>query len=197
MRRLAGIASVKSEVETNVIILPGFGGSDENHWQSRWQSSSSRYSRFAPGTWELPELSDWIDALHLAIGAQNAPPILVAHSLACLLVAHWQRVSKLPIVGAVLVAVPNPNSPVYTDVGRSFADPPTEQLPFPSLVVASDNDPFATIEYSRTLAIQWGSGFVEAGSLGHIGSASGVGDWKQGRDLVTAFMAGLGATGRS
>lgn len=70
----------------DIIILPGIGGSGEAHWQTRWEKSNPEMRRFQPADWEKPDLADWISALERAVGASATPPLLVAHSLACLLV---------------------------------------------------------------------------------------------------------------
>jgi uncharacterized protein len=176
---------------TDVVILPGIGGSGELHWQTRWEKSDQRYRRFQPTDWNRPELEDWMFALDRAVGAAPKPPLLVAHSLACLLVAHWQQVSTAPVAGAFLVAVPNPKAQAFPIEAASFADPPPSKFRFPSRIIASTNDPYGTIEYARGRASQWGSDIVEVGELGHINEASGLGDWRQGKTLLTAFAAGV------
>jgi predicted alpha/beta hydrolase family esterase len=98
---------------TDIVILPGIGGSGELHWQTRWQKNDPTHRRFLPTDWNRPELEDWISALDRAVGAAPNPPLLVAHSLACLLVAHWQQISTAPVAGAFLVAVPNPQSQAF------------------------------------------------------------------------------------
>ncbi|WP_082649803.1 RBBP9/YdeN family alpha/beta hydrolase [Bradyrhizobium lablabi] len=176
---------------TDFIILPGIGGSGEKHWQTRWETSDPRCRRFQPADWDRPQFRGWIEALDRAVGAASKPPLLVAHSLACLLVAHWQRVSTAQVVGAFLVAVPNPEAPAFPAEAASFANPPSSKFRFPSLVVASANDPYGTVEYARRRASQWGSGIVEVGELGHINEASGLEDWPQGKALLAAFAAGV------
>ena len=99
------------------IIVPGIGGSGEAHWQTRWQQANPAMRRFSPADWHRPDLDDWIAALDLAIAAASAPPVLIAHSLGCLLVAHWQLASRRACAGALLVAVPDPAKP-----GTFFAD---------------------------------------------------------------------------
>jgi predicted alpha/beta hydrolase family esterase len=107
------------------------------------------------------------------------------------LVAHWQQVSTAPVAGAFLVAVPNPQGEAFPVEAASFAGPPPTKFRFPSLIIASANDPYGTIEYARGRAKQWGSGIVDVGELGHINEASGLEDWPQGKALVTAFAAGV------
>ncbi len=176
---------------TDIVILPGIGGSGELHWQTRWERTNPRCGRFQPADWNQPELEHWISALDRAVRAAPKPPLLVAHSLACLLVAHWQQVSTAPVAGAFLVAVPNPQAEAFPVAAASFANPPPSKFRFPSLVIASANDPYGTIEYARERASEWGSGIVEVGELGHLNEASGLEDWPQGKALLAAFVAGI------
>jgi uncharacterized protein len=50
-------------------------------------------------------------------------------------------------------------------------------------------------KYAETRATQWGCPLVDLGDVGHINGAIGLGDWAQGRSLLTAFCAGLGIEG--
>ena len=185
-------AAARGTDMADIVILPGIGGSGETHWQSHWEKANSRMRRFEPMNWEQPDLDDWTAALDRAVGAATEPPLLVAHSLACLLVAHWQRVSSLSVVGAFLVAVPDPESDAFPAEAAPFAHTPKGKFRFPSLIIASSDDPYGKLDYARTTAIQWGSGIVEAGALGHINGRSGLEDWPGGLALLTAFAAGAG-----
>lgn len=179
---------------TDFILLPGIGGSGEAHWQSHWERSRKEMRRFQPASWKEPDLSDWIATLERTVAAAERPCILVAHSLACLLIAHWNAATRLSVEGAFLVSVPDPTASAFPKAASGFADVPKGKLGFPSLIVASSDDPFATLQYSRQRADQWGSDFVVAGALGHINAASGVGDWPQGADLLAKFVEGLSAS---
>lgn len=176
---------------TSFITLPGIGGSGETHWQTHWEASDPCFTRFHPSDWDKPHLADWQDALERQIDNSPSPPVLVAHSLACLLVAHAAETVAGRVMGAFLVAVPDPASAAFPAAAASFANPPRHRLPFPTLIVASANDPYATPDYVKERAEEWGAGFVEIGPCGHINGASGLGIWHQGRMLFGAFCAGL------
>ncbi|MBZ9719186.1 alpha/beta hydrolase [Mesorhizobium sp. AD1-1] len=175
----------------DIIVLPGIGGSGDAHWQSLWQHDNPRMTRFSPENWDHPRLADWIGALDIAVAGSERPPLLVAHSLSCLLVAQWQRVSSLPVAGAFLVAVPDPSGAAFPSEASDFAPTPLEKFRFPSLIIASADDPYGTVGYVRRTAAAWGSGIVEIGAAGHINGASGLAEWPRGRDLLAAFAAGL------
>ncbi|MGY4505733.1 putative alpha/beta hydrolase family esterase [Bradyrhizobium sp. GM24.11] len=137
---------------TEFIHLPGIGSSGEDHWQSHWEQADPAIRRFAPASWDQPDLVDWIVALDRAVGAAKRPPVLVAHSLACLLVAHWEKQGSAPVKGALLVAVPDPRSPAFPAEAAGFASVPEERFRFPSLIVASTNDPYASLPYVEARA---------------------------------------------
>jgi predicted alpha/beta hydrolase family esterase len=172
---------------TEFIHLPGIGNSGEAHWHSHWENADPAIRRFAPASWDQPELSDWIAALDKAVSEARTPPILVAHSLSCLLVAHWQNVSRLPVKAAFLVAVPDPSSAVFPAQAAGFADVPQHGFGFPSLIVASINDPYGALPYVEARAKQWGSMLKVIGPAGHINGQSGLGAWPEGLSLLTEF----------
>lgn len=175
----------------DIIIVPGIGGSGETHWQSRWEVADPRMRRFSPSNWDRPDLEDWIATLDRAVAQAKAAPLLVAHSLSCLLVAHWARRSRYRASGAMLVAPPDPSSPTFPSEAAGFAGPPVTVLPFPSLVIASSDDPFGSLDYARTTANGWGSEFMGIGARGHINGTSGLGDWPEGRAALAALEARL------
>jgi len=174
---------------TEFIVLPGIGGSGESHWQTHWEKASPAMRRFTPADWNAPDFKNWMAALETAVATATAPPLLIAHSLSCLLVAHWQKVSRLPVTGAFLAAVPDPSSPVFPANAEDFASVPRERFRFPSLIIASTNDPYGSLEYVKAKAVHWGSQLHVAGALGHINGASALGEWREGRALLEDFVA--------
>lgn len=177
---------------SDIITLPGLGGSGEGHWQTWWERQDSSMRRFQPSSWDRPILTDWIAALEREISRSKTPPILIAHSLACQLIAHWAPIKKAAILGAFMVAAPDPTGEIYLAEAGSFADPPRQRLPFRSLLVASTDDPFSSFDHARRSAESWGSAFVDVGPRGHINAASGLGDWPEGKAIFGRFRAELG-----
>jgi hypothetical protein len=66
-----------------------------------------------------------------------------------------------------------------------------ERLPFSSLVVASRNDDRVSFDRAEIFATAWGSTLVDAGNLGHIGSAAKLGLWPFGLIYFGQFVASL------
>ena len=167
-------------VTTPVLVLPGLGNSGPQHWQTRWALRHPDWQRVNLGNWDSPVCDDWVRALDVAVQACPSPPILVAHSLACLLVAHWASRVRATVKGALLVAVPDPSSPRFPTSARGFAPVPMQPHGFPSTVVASVNDPFGSSTFAQRCADAWGSRFVDIGEACHINANSGLGDWAEG-----------------
>jgi predicted alpha/beta hydrolase family esterase len=102
------------KMATKILILPGLGGSGENHWQSFWSRELDHTHRLEQDNWEEPELDKWLERLNETLLKINGPLILVAHSLAVSLVAHWDLKYHNPnIKGALLVAPADVDSPAY------------------------------------------------------------------------------------
>ena len=171
------------------LIIPGLNGSGPGHWQTLWAEKYG-FGRVEQHDWENPDPSLWTGTLDAYIEASKNPVVLVAHSLGCLTVAHWARVYREKINrvhAAFLVTPPDVEcSPHIPEALRCFAA--HELLPFPSLVVGSENDPYMTRDDAQALAADWGSRFVNAGAVGHINLDSGHGPWPEGEILLQDFL---------
>ncbi|KAF0811798.1 hypothetical protein IGB42_03608 [Andreprevotia sp. IGB-42] len=172
-----------------VLIIPGIGGSGAGHWQSRWQAFHPSCSRVEQADWDHPLLAAWLARLDAAIVASGPDTLLAAHSLGCLLVAHWAASTPRPIRGALLVAVPDPAGPAFPAEAASFGPTPANRLPFPATLVASTDDPYGSLDHASATATNWGANFVNAGAHGHLNAASGLGDWPAGWQLLQQFSA--------
>ena len=139
--------------------------------------------------WDHPVCNEWLEALENTLSRLGANVVLVAHSLACVLVAHWAAKTKLNIKGALLVAPPNPDEPNFPKEAIGFSPLPNQAFAFPSIIVASTNDPYGSLEFAESSAAAWGSRFVTIGAFGHINSESGLGEWREGFSLFRQLAA--------
>jgi len=173
---------------TRTLILPGLYNSDPGHWQSRWEARDETIERVIQDDWETPHCAEWVARLDQALERTGPETLLVAHSAGCALVAHWAvGCSGGRIRGALLVAPSDPEAANFPSAPTGFAPMPLVRLPFPSVVVASSNDPFVTVMRAQAFATAWGSEFVMIGEAGHINSASSLGDWPEGFSLLRAL----------
>src|SRR5262245_63297894 len=138
---------------TPVLMLPGYGDSGPEHWQSLWEVEDTGCRRVAQRDWLAPTLTEWRACLDDAVAACERPPILVAHSLGCVLAAHWTRQARRLIAGALLVAPADVDMlALVLDVVASFVPVPLETLPLPSIVVASTDDPYVSVQRAQPCA---------------------------------------------
>lgn len=180
-----------------ILIVPGLYNSGPDHWQTHWERELPNAERVDQQDWERPLLGDWTISLAEAV-RQRPGAILVAHSLGCALVAHFAQVTGGRGVGGAMLVAP-------ADVNREgpagrllvgFSPIPRQRLPFPSLVVASRDDPYVEIERAEAFARGWGSDFVDLGRAGHINVDSGHGPWLKGRTLLRGLVDRVEVAGR-
>lgn len=168
-----------------VLMLPGLWNSGPEHWQSHWERlAPDVFRRVVQADWERPEASDWIRVLEEAVSQAGAGVVLAAHSLACALVAGWAKGTRASVRGALLVAPSDTESPSYPQGPTGFSPMPMKRLPFPSVVVSSDDDPYVSVLRARAFAAAWGSRLVEVKGLGHLNSDSRLGEWPLGLSLL-------------
>lgn len=139
--------------------------------------------------WDRPVRADWQARLESAVAQFGSRSVLVAHSLGCLLAVQWAAATRLSIRGALLVGVPNPDRPSFPAEIQGFTPLPQDPLPFPSVLVASTNDPYGDFDFAQRCAQAWGSRLVSLGAAGHINTASGYGEWPLGWALLEQLTA--------
>ena len=151
--------------DADILIIPGLGHSGPGHWQHR--------------------------CLEREIMMATRPVVLVGHSLGVqTIVAASQTQADTKVKGAFLVAPPDvdehPDVPEATSPFRGLSSDP---LRFPSMLVASSNDPYCSVERAAEFAARWGSDFHVAGDVGHINIESGHGPWPEGLLMFTRLMS--------
>jgi predicted alpha/beta hydrolase family esterase len=167
--------------DNRVLLLPGWLDSGPAHWQSRWEARHG-YERVQQADWAWPRRGDWMARLEEVLLADARPAWLVAHSLGCHLVAAWAAHSRntARVRGALLVAPPDlARADLPAPLAR-WLPPARQQLPFPTQVLYSDDDPYASAESVHGLARDWGAEAESVGAAGHINGESGLGDWPEG-----------------
>ena len=188
---------------TRLLLLPGWHDSGPGHWQSRWpqlHGEPARFIKVDQDDWAWPKRGDWMMNLDEVLLAdptfEQAPAILVAHSLGCHLVAAWAAHSQHTrrVKGAWLVAPPDldgpPNAVTAAPQLQGWRNVVRQRLPFPATVLASRTDPYAAFERSQALAQDWGADLRDLGEAGHVNEASGHGDWPEGWRDLQAVVSG-------
>jgi uncharacterized protein len=173
----------------NVLLLPGWQNSGPGHWQSLWETRHG-YRRVDQHDWMTPKRGDWMARLEEFVLGCDGPAVLVAHSLGCHLAAAWAAHSQNAhrVKGALLVAPPDTERDDLRPVLPSWAPIPLKPLPFPSVLVASTDDPYCGFVRARGLAAAWGSRLVDLGAAGHINAETGLGDWAEGLGFLATEL---------
>ncbi|MGK3992155.1 RBBP9/YdeN family alpha/beta hydrolase [Sorangium sp. So ce1024] len=174
------------------VFLAGIGNSGPTHWQSHWFRAAERAHWVEHADWDNVACATWIAELDAALRSIKGPKVLIAHSLACLLVAEWGKQHSDPdVLGAFLVSVPDPSGPQFPKEAVGFGSPLESRLPVPAIMVASANDPYGSLPYAQRVAAHWGIELVNIGEKGHINAKSELGEWKEGKHLFDHFVGSL------
>ncbi|WP_041259391.1 RBBP9/YdeN family alpha/beta hydrolase [Fibrella aestuarina] len=172
-------------IDATVLIIPGLGNSGPQHWQTRWEARFPVFQRVDQQDWETPVRHDWVEQIDRAVMAYDpARVILVGHSLACTTIAYWADTHNRRIKGALLVAPSDTEAATYPPGTTGFAPMKLIRLLFPSIVVASTDDYYVTLDRATAFAKAWGSELVNIGAAGHINATSNLGDWEAGLALL-------------
>ncbi|MEY2874493.1 MAG: hypothetical protein RLZZ373_1864 [Pseudomonadota bacterium] len=178
----------------HVLLLPGWLGSGEGHWQTRWATLHG-FETVEQDDWTWPRRGDWMARLDevLLTGPDRRPVVLVAHSLGCQLVAAWAAHSRHTgrVQGALLVAPPDTERADMPPQLHNWRPIRRSRLPFAAVAVVSSNDPYCAPDRAAGLCADWGVTSVDAGPRGHLNDDSGLGDWPEGLALVTGLVAAL------
>lgn len=156
------------------LILHGYEGSGPGHWQTwlagRLRSTDATVHYPDLPDADAPQLRAWLDALDGELDVIGEPPIVVCHSLACVLWLHHAAAGGRPAERVLLVAPPSRTG--VPDVLSPFFPAPTVALDN-ARVVCSDDDPFcpegATSLYPYPADVLPGQG--------HLNPDAGYGAW--------------------
>ena len=179
--------------DRSLLLVPGLGGSSGGHWQALWAGQDPGFELVEQADWDAPDPEIWAEALSRTVERAGRPVVLVAHSLGCALVARWAGTAGERLIGtvagALLVAPADVDARDRTpDVVRDFSPMPLDPLPFPSVVVASRDDPYVCGDRAEAFAARWGSALRDVGPCGHINTDSGHGPWPEGRAILHDFL---------
>jgi prephenate dehydrogenase len=181
------------EVAATVLVLPGWQNSGPRHWQTLWEQQNPIFLRVQQRDWEFPHRDWWLERITAEVKQAPAPIVFAAHSLGCVALAHWCKTAPADVAkikGALLVAPSDVDSKDAPKQIKDFSPMPHDPLPFPTIVVASSNDPYLRPERAREFARAWGSRFVDIGAAGHVNGESGLGDWPEGKRLLRHLIEG-------
>ncbi|MGV1782096.1 RBBP9/YdeN family alpha/beta hydrolase [Agrobacterium vitis] len=193
-RRYGSQISGMKASQAEILIVPGYTNSGPDHWQSRWEGKLSTARRVEQAEWAKPVREDWVERLVEEVNRAEKPVVLVGHSLGVPTIVHAVPHFQRKVAGAFLVAPPDvANAEIRPRHLMTFGPYPRVPLPFPTLMVASRNDPFGTYDHAEDIAKAWGALLVDAGEAGHLNAESGHGPWPEGTMVFAQFLSKLSA----
>jgi predicted alpha/beta hydrolase family esterase len=173
--------------DLDLIFVAEAGPLSSDHWISRWSGKLST-ARIVAAADPLATSAGIVAAARLA----TRPALLIGYSTGAVAVAlAAPELEGLDVRGAFLVAPPDDDALATLD-GGIWPAPPRARLPWPSMLVASRTDPWASHRRSQALASDWGADFVDAGEAGRIDADSGHGPWPDGALKLGALLKKLG-----
>ncbi len=173
-----------------LLLVPGAGGSGADHWDRHWEAEDARIERAVQADWNAGTCAQWVKTLDYYVQKSDVPTLLIAHSLGNMAVCHWAAVHTGSVIGALLVAPTDINDD-WVEPGslyEQFRPLPMKTLPFPSVLVASTNDQYLSLERAKEFATTWGASLRNVGPIGHIGSDSKLGNWFEGRGFLDQLI---------
>jgi uncharacterized protein len=163
------------------LILHGYQGSGPGHWQT-WLAGRLRAADAQVVYPDLPDpdqpqLRSWLDALAGELDALGEPPVVLCHSLACLLWLHHAASGGAPASRVLMVAPPSPR--IELEALQSFLPPPLDaEAVRNARLVCSDNDPYcpegANLAYA---ALRLPTDLIPG--RGHLNPDAGLGPWPE------------------
>ena len=186
--------------EADILIVPGWLNSGPDHWQSRWERNLKTARRIEQDSWHAPDKDEWVGNIVKAVEAQRARPCWWRTASASSPSPTRRRNFRRARGGAFLVAPPDVDNTqswpenqgnTWPAGSYGFAPVPMTPLPFPSLLLAAEDDPYCSQARAKAFALAWGSIFVDVGQAGHIADQSGHGPWPDGLLRFGRFLADL------
>jgi hypothetical protein len=170
------------------LILHGYQGSGPGHWQT-WLAGRLRAADAQVAYPDLPDadqpqLRTWLDALERELDALQSPPVVLCHSLACLLWLHHAVEGGAGGHASRVLLVAPPSPQIELEPLQSFLPPPLDadalraSAPEGARIVCSDNDPYCP-EGAQVAYAALGVETDVIPGRGHLNPDAGLGPWPQ------------------
>lgn len=169
----------------NTLIVPGYHGSDKDHWQTWLEQQIPSAKRVSGIDWEQPIIHKWADAIVHELDASIHKTVIVAHSFGCL--ASAMAIAKRPekVAGVIFVAPADPQrfsvfgarQSDFTDLPSIAGHLPDHSLKTTGILIGSRDDPWMELQHAYAWSKRWDLIFHDAGNAGHINVESGFGPW--------------------
>ena len=172
----------------SVLVLHGWGGSDDPHWQA-WLCGEivKDYNTVSFPLLDnphFPSKNRWMKQVK-ALMEQLQPDVVICHSLGCTLWLHLCLEGEInPVKRLLLVAPPSLSCELETLKTFFPVDIPDFLYADEAMLVTSDNDPYMSQEEARALEDEFGIDMKVISNGGHINADSGYGEWPWVKEWV-------------
>lgn len=199
----------------NILIVPGYHGSGDGHWQTWLQQQLPNAKRVSGIDWERPILHNWSKAIIENLDQTTDQSVIVAHSFGCLASAMTVANRPQKVAGVLFVAPADPQrfslfGSRSVGVGTSGSQPvgvknvasgqnnfaaqpdiarylPSGPLNTPGVLIGSRDDPWMKLQHAYAWSKRWQLAFRDAGAVGHINIDSGFGPWPWIKTALLSF----------
>ncbi len=164
-----------------VLLLHGWGGSDNPHWQS-WLAgeiakSYGKVSFLEFSNFDFPSLDVWREELKAELSSFK-PDIVICHSLANTLWFHLCQENSIGEVEKLFLVAP-PSMQCEIEELQTFfpLKMPTKTYAKEAILVTSTDDPYMSMDEADELQKSLGVTMKVLENAGHINADSGFGKW--------------------
>ncbi|MER8031640.1 alpha/beta hydrolase [Streptomyces bauhiniae] len=167
------------------LTVPGYTGSGPDHWQTHLEQDFAGFSRVVQRDWETVDRDRWVGRLDEVVRRSAEEVFLVGHSCGSVTIAQWAATRyDSRVAGALLVAPADTEAAGALPAIKPQAPMPAVELPLPTHLVVSDDDPFLSLGRGRELARTWGSSIEVVPGGGHLATRDGYGRWAHAAELL-------------
>jgi len=176
------------QVQDKVLILHGWGGSDDPHWQAELASEIAK----GYGTISFPLLDNchfpsknrWVKQVKQIL-LDFKPDTVICHSLANNLWMWLCEEDWMTHVDRLFMVSP-PSLKTEEKTIKTFFPCPMPRNIYAKEVhmIVSDDDPWVKIEEAKDIASHFNATFTALENAGHINADSGYGKWALIEELV-------------
>jgi predicted alpha/beta hydrolase family esterase len=170
-----------------LLVIPGLNDSGPAHWQSWLQAHFGRHAvRVEQDDWASADLTRWSQRIEMTLARYPGSRwVAAAHSFGCLALLRYLAQGGEGVQSVLLVA---PADPAKFGVAGKL---PQSPLAIPSVLLASETDPWMRFESACAWVRVWGSQLVSLGDAGHINTEAGFGPLPQARSIVGQMIQRL------
>jgi hypothetical protein len=169
------------------VIVPGWQGSGEGHWQTwleeQLEAGGRETRRPAFADLDRPELADWLGALRTALGDLPADGFdVVAHSLGAVLwLHHVAAPGDSPRPARVLLVAPPAPATATAEIAAFFPPPldidAVRHGADGTVLVGGEGDPYLPDGIATAYGVPLKIATTVVADGGHVNVESGFGEW--------------------